>query len=127
MSKFTEQTDWHKPQGAGYVTTATLEWEVGRKGSGLWGRVPVGFPFDKSVPRALRPLRRLKRFWRYFRIFDPHEPSHLKAAALHDWALADGWDRVAAAALFNDALKASGVGVIERLAMTIGVIVWKWK
>jgi len=34
---------------------------------------------------------------------------------------------VASAALFNDALKASGVGSIERFAMTVGVIMWKWK
>lgn len=115
MSKFTDQTNWHQPQGAGYITTAPLEWEVGRKGSGLWVRVPVGMCFDVSVPRPLRL------------VFNPHDPRYLKAAALHDYALALGWDRVSAAALFNDALKAMGVGKMERLAMTVGVIVWRWK
>jgi len=115
LSKFTDQTDWHEPMLAGYVTTAPLEWEVGRNRSGLWVRVPVGMYFDVSVPWAVR--------W----LFKPTNPRYRKAAALHDWALADKWDRVAAAALFNDALAATGVGKIERLAMTIGVIVWKWK
>jgi len=47
----------------------------------------------------------------------------LKAAALHDHALASKWDRVCSAALFADALKADGVSRRTRLAMTIGVIV----
>ena len=115
MSIFTDQSDWHKPQGDAYVTTAVLQWEVGKIGSGLWVRVPWGFAFDMSVPWWLR--------W----LFSPHNPRYLKAAALHDWALFDNWDRVASAALFNDALKASGVGSIERFAMTVGVIMWKWK
>jgi hypothetical protein len=115
LSKFTDAENWHEPQGAGYVTTAPLEWEIGKVGSGLWVGVPVGMYFDVSVPRWLR--------W----LFNPTNPHYHKAAALHDWALADGWDRVASAALFNDALDATGVGKIERLAMTIGVIVWMWK
>jgi hypothetical protein len=77
--------------------------------------VPHGFGFDVSVPRGLR--------W----LFDPHDPRYLKAAALHDYAFWEGWDRVAAAAVFHAALRASGVGSIERLAMTIGVIVWRWR
>jgi hypothetical protein len=115
LSKFTDQTDWHKPQGAGYVTTAVLEWEVGKVGSGLWVRVPWGFAFDVSVPWFAR--------W----LFKPTDTRYRKAAALHDYALSLGWDRVASAALFNDALKAGGVGSVERFAMTVGVIVWKWK
>jgi hypothetical protein len=115
LSKFTDQSNWYKPFGAGYVTTDTLEWEVGKVGSGLWLRVLWGFAFDVSVPLALR--------W----LFNPRDPRYHKAAALHDYALAQGWDRVASAAVFNDALKAGGVGSVERFAMTVGVIAWKWK
>lgn len=114
MSAFTEQTDWHEKQGAGYITTAPLDWEVGRKGSGLWLRVPVGTFFDVSVPRFVH--------W----LFSPHDARYRKAAALHDYALADGWDRVSAAAAFADALKAGGVGRLERLTMVFGVIVWRF-
>lgn len=114
MSAFTDQANWAKPEGAGYITTAPLSWEVGRIGSGLWVRVPVGFAFDVSVPWLLR--------W----IFDPHDPRYRKAAALHDYTLSLHWDRVSAAAAFADALAACGVGRIERLAMVLAVIVWHW-
>ena len=101
--------------GAGYITTAPLFWELGRKGSGLWLQVEPGFGFDVSVPVLLR--------W----LFDPHDPRYLKAAALHDFALLDGWDRVSAAAAFAGALAAVGVGRGERLAMVLAVIVWRWR
>jgi len=117
LSKFTEQTNWHGPRGprGGYLTTAELVWEIGKVGSGLWLRVRPDFYFDVSVPLLVR--------W----LFDPSDPRYRKASALHDYALSLGWDRVASAAVFNSALKASGVGSVERLAMTLGVISWRWK
>lgn len=127
MSRFTSQRDWCRPEGAGYVATSELIWEVGVIGSGHWLIVPVGFYFDKSVPWPLRGLGRLKRFWKYFRVFDAHEPLHLEAAAAHDRALALGWDRLSAAGVFNDALNAKRIGRFERLFMALGVIVWRWK
>lgn len=114
VSSFTQTDNWHKAFGAGYVTTASLQWEIGKVGSGLLVVVHEGFAFDVSVPWFAR--------W----AFNPTDTRYRKAAALHDWALSEGWDRVAAAALFNDALNASGVGGVERLAMTIGVILWRW-
>ncbi len=68
-----------------------------------------------SVPRGLR--------W----LFDPHNPKYLKAAALHDYALDQGWDRVSAAATFDAGLKASGVNRITRLIMVLGVIVFRFR
>lgn len=115
MSTFTDRTDWCERLGKGYITTAPLSWEVGRIGSGLTLTVPVGKPFDVSVPRFVR--------W----IFRPHDPRYRKAAALHDYTLADGWDRVSAGAAFADALKASGVGWLERLMMVLGVIAFRWR
>jgi hypothetical protein len=115
LSAFTEQRDWAKREGTGDVTTSDLAWEVGCKGSGLWMRVPSNYYFDVSVPWFAR--------W----LFRKSDLRYSKAAALHDYALDSGWDRVSSAALFNDALTACGVGKVERLAMTLGVIVWRWK
>ena len=114
MSRFTRAYDWAERHGAGYVTTKPLAWEIGRKGSSLWLRVPVGTRFDVSTPRLLR--------W----LFSPHNPRYLKAAALHDYALASGWDRISAAAAFAEALKASGVRRVTRLVMVLGVVVFKF-
>lgn len=114
MSAFTEIRDWAVRQGSSYITTKQVAWEIGRKGSGLWLRVPAGFVFNMSIPYPLR--------W----LWSPHDPRYLKAAALHDFALADGWDRVSAAAAFSEALKASGVSWFTRLVMVLGVIVFKF-
>jgi len=114
VSVFTVAHDWADRLGAGYITTKPLGWEVGRKGSGLWLVVPPHYPFDVSVPRALR--------W----LFSPHNPRFLKAAALHDFALVDGWDRVSAAAAFSEALRASGVRRATRLVMVLGVVTFKF-
>ena len=115
MSAFTGVRDWAERQGRGYITVKFVRWEIGAIGSGLWLNVPPGFSFDVSVPRALR--------W----LFSPHNPQYLKAAALHDYALSLGWDRVSAAAAFSEALRASGVGRLERLVMVLGVVVFKFK
>ncbi|WP_298491525.1 DUF1353 domain-containing protein [uncultured Maritimibacter sp.] len=117
MSLYTDApADWCEPIGGGdYVTRGALLWEIGRIGSGLWVGVPVGYRFDVSVPRAL--------WW----VIDPNDPRFLKAAALHDFALGDRWSRVAAAALFAEALAADGVGRWVRLAATLAVICWRWK
>ena len=102
--------NWAAPTGDGkYVVIAPLKWDVGRKGSGLTVEVPVGFRFDFSAP------------------IGRHNPRFRRAAALHDWALNDGWRRPAAAGLFEDALSADGVGRVQRLAMTLVVLIWKWR
>ena len=115
MSAYTGAIGWHRATLGGYVTTAPLVWEVGRKGSQLVVTVPPDWFFDVSVPGFLR--------W----AFSPDDPRYLKAAALHDWLLVDGWSRVAAGAVFHDALRADGVGPLRRLAMWIAVSVWRWE
>jgi len=91
-----------------------LSWEIGCKGSGLWVEVPAGFLFDVSVPRGL--------WW----AMSPHDPKYLRAAALHDYLLSLGWDRVTSAAAFAAGLKASRVGKVRRLVLTVLVIAWRW-
>jgi len=115
VTPYTAAHDWSERQGRGYITVKFVRWEIGAIGSGLWLNVPPGFSFDVSVPRALR--------W----LFSPHNPQYLKAAALHDYALSLGWDRVSAAAAFSEALRASGVPRLERLVMVLGVVVFKFK
>lgn len=117
MSLFTELTDWCEPIGGiRYRTLKELCWEVGRKGSGLWVRVPPGYEFDVSIPKLLR--------W----ALNPHNPQYLKAGALHDYLLHVAlWERVSSAAAFSDALSAEGVGRLKRLAMVLAVISWNWR
>ena len=116
MSRYTALHDWATPlPGSRWRVARPVRWEIGREGSGLWLVVPVGYVFDVSVP-----------WWLGWAV-DPRDARYLKAAALHDWALDDGWDRVSAAAVFADALKADGVGRTLRLAMTIAVIAWNFE
>lgn len=102
-------------QGARYRLTADLPWEIGRPGSGLALVVPAGTAFDVSIPWALR------------RWLDPHNPRFLRAAALHDHALALGWDRVTAAALFHAALKSDQVRPALRCLMFLAVALYRWR
>lgn len=105
-----------KRHNEAYYTTEPVEWEIGVKGSGLWLTIPANFSFDVSVPWFAR--------W----IFDPHDPRYRLAACLHDYALHKlGWSRVAAASIFEQGLRAAHVGPVERLVMTLGVILWKWR
>ena len=116
MSAFTEAAGWYKPaEGITYVTTKPLTWEIGMEGSGLFYTVPVGAVFDVSIPWGLR--------W----VLDPRDPRFHKAACIHDHMLEAGWDRPSAGGAFHAALKASGVGILTRLAMFFAVTLWKWR
>lgn len=115
MSKFTEARGWYRRVSLDdYQTVKPLPWEIGAKGSNLWLTAPIGFRFDVSVPWFLR--------W----CLNPHDARFLKAAALHDYALSLGWDRVSAAAAFSEALRADGVARTTRLLMVAAVITWNW-
>ena len=117
MSAYTASSEWCEPVGATgfYRVVDPVIWEVGAKGSGLLVHVPKGSVFDISVPRALR--------W----ILSPHDRRVLKAAALHDYLLGRGWDRVTAAAAFHDAMAADGVGRRRRLGLWLAVSIWRWR
>jgi len=105
----------HLAEGRAFRVLAPLTWHVGAKGSGLSVTVPTGFTFDASVP-----------WWgRWYQ--DPLDPKLRRASALHDWALANGWRRIPAASLFEDALYADGVGRVRRLILSLAVIVNKWR
>ncbi|MGR3626808.1 MAG: DUF1353 domain-containing protein [Limimaricola sp.] len=106
--------DWCAPVGGTlYTTTGPLTWGIGRK-SGPPITVPPGFAFDVSIPRPL------------WLAFSPHDPRYLRAAAIHDWLLTDGWWRVTAGAVFLEALRADGVGRIRRLLMWLAVSLYRW-
>lgn len=116
MSQYTALTDWYEPDPRRFHwrTTKRVRWEIGTEGSNLWLQVPAGFLFDISVP-----------WWLWWAV-QPDNPRFMKAACLHDYALRVGWSRVAAAAVFAEALKADGVRSLKRLLSVLAVIVWKW-
>lgn len=62
-----------------YVVVQPVEWWIGKKHSGWKFTVPVGRAFESSVPPALR--------W----AFSPDDPYFLKAAAVHDMLLEEGY------------------------------------
>ena len=113
MSKFTDLENWYDPISRS--TTKTLEWDIGRLGSGFTIQVPVGFSFEMSVPKWLT--------W----LVDPTAPKYQKAACLHDYSLEVlRFDRVSSASLFADALRSESVNGGVILAMTFAVIIWNW-
>lgn len=115
MSTFTILTDWYSVVGSKLVVEKPLAWEVGCLGSGLFVTVPLGFNFDVSVPRGLR--------W----FVSPLDSRLFKAAALHDYALGVGWDRVSSAALFSEALATEKIHKFKRLLLVVAVIAWNWR
>jgi len=114
VSQYTKAAFWCEPFDGGFKTTDWLSWHIGRVDSGQRLTVPPGFYFDVSVPFLLH--------W----LFDPHDPRYLKAAALHDWGLCDGWDRRTIGAIFHEALLADGVPAWRRLLMWLAVSVRRY-
>ncbi|GGG63833.1 hypothetical protein GCM10011415_07890 [Salipiger pallidus] len=116
MSAYTELTGWHRPVGGiAFEAIAPVRWELGVKGSDLWVIVPTGFVFDCSVPRWL--------CW----AADPLDTRYRKASCLHDYLLVEGWGRVAAGAVFHDALQADGVPPARRIAMWLAVSLFRYR
>lgn len=115
MSAYTRHDDVYHLCDARYVLARDLIWELGRKGSGFEYVVPAGFVFDVSVPPVLR--------W----LFSPHDMRFLKAAALHDHMLENGWNRVEAAGPFERALAADGTPLWRRLLMFLAVALYQYR
>jgi hypothetical protein len=74
--ELTPETSWCCKGGArGYVTTAPVEWWIGKRNSMWLLTVPAGREFESSVPWCLN--------W----LFSPDDPFFLKSAAIHDMLL----------------------------------------
>lgn len=114
MSAYTDHFGAVAITGIDYKLTAPLTWRIGHI-DGPPVTVPADFVFQVSTPWFLR--------W----AFNPHDARFHKAAALHDWLLENGWDRVTSGAIFHEALKAGGVGMLRRKAMLLAVILWKFE
>jgi hypothetical protein len=99
--------------GIRFRLTEPLTWRVGAI-DGPIIVVDADFVFDVSVPRAFR--------W----LFNPLDRRYLKAAALHDWLLEYGWDRITAGAVFHQALRADGVSAWRRIVMLLAVQLYKF-
>lgn len=116
MSDYTSLPgDWYDRVGDDYRTNRSIRWQIGRVGSGYLYAVPPGYLFDVSIPCWARV------------VFSRHDRRYLKAACLHDHMLDSGWDRVTAAAIFHQALRADGVGRLRRLVMFLAVSVYKFR
>jgi hypothetical protein len=76
-----------------YILEEKIIWGIGFKNNPNKEIVPEGFMFDVSIPLCLG--------W----LFDRNNPKYFKAAALHDYLLEIGYDRVSAAGAFNHGLK----------------------
>jgi len=114
MSDFTHSTvTFTFVGGIEYRLNKDLVWNIGHP-NGPQYLVPAGFTFEVSIPPFL--------YW----LYSPHERTYLKAAALHDHMLENGWDRITAGAQFHQALKSDGVGRIRRLSMWLAVSLWRY-
>ena len=100
-----------KPKGDKWELTAPLCFEIGKKGSKLWVCSPDGFITDlASIPWFAR--------W----AFKTSDARYAKASTLHDYTLELGWNRIASAALFADALLADGVSYWRVVIMGLAVL-----
>jgi len=66
---------------------------LGKKGAAHPLIIPHGFEFESSVPRGLR--------W----VLSPDDPRFLKAAAVHDWLLENGYQTDFADSQWRDAAR----------------------
>jgi hypothetical protein len=114
MSRYTDAISVI-PDGDGYKLAYAVRWDIGAPGSGVTYTVPAGFRFDVSIPWFAR--------W----LFSPQDRRFLKAAALHDHMLLNGWNRIEAGATFHEALKADSVVRWKRLAMFLAVALWRYR
>jgi hypothetical protein len=114
--RYTKAKDWCAPvSGIVYRTLVPVVWHIGHARSPYRVIVPAGRRFDVSIPRPFRL------------IFKPHDPRYLKAAVLHDEMLHHlGFSRLTAGAEFEQALRADGVPVLERLLMWQAVSLFKY-
>lgn len=71
---------WCRKGGSrGYVLVAPIVWHLGKKDSGHILTIPKGTEFESSVPWVLR--------W----LWSVDDPYFLKAAAIHDFMLENGY------------------------------------
>ena len=98
-----------------YFITEPIVWDVGFKGNKNKETVPKNYTFDVSIP------------WFARLVFDRHNRKYFKAAALHDYLLEIGYDRISAAGAFNHGLKAEKVNLLTRFIMTAAVFIHKFK
>lgn len=106
-----ENCQWTKV-GDNYKLTQDLTWEVGKKNSGLLTIIPKGFSFESSVPKPL--------WW----LWSPDDPYFLKAAAIHDWLLENGYRPAFAAGEWYDAAKSVHAPRLRRLFGFMAVALW---
>lgn len=116
MSQFSSPDQWSEPIGGiRYRTTRPIDWGIGTPQSKLRMQIPVGRPFDVSVPKGLR--------W----LIDPHAPQYRLAGVIHDELLhVHNWTRMRAGGEFHDALRAGGTHHALAVAMWLVVSIFRY-
>jgi hypothetical protein len=115
MSGYSDCFSLSPAPGGLWRLDCALQWEVGKKGSGLWVLVPPGFETDlASIPFWAR-------LW-----FNPADARFAKASALHDYLVAKGWAPPSASAVFAEALVADGVGRWRASIMGLAVLIYAY-
>lgn len=100
-----------------WVTVGDIRFEHGRGGSGFVDTIEGGWPTDMaSIPRWLA--------W----LVNPFDPQTARAAAIHDWMLAKGYEQRVAAGEFYRQLALDNVRLRKRIAYYLAVLVasTKW-
>jgi hypothetical protein len=94
-------------------SSAPVDWEIGRQGSGRWITIPAGRQFESSVP-----------WWAWFFI-SRDDPRFLLAALVHDHMLEAGlYGRPQAAAEWYDGALAGGAPRWKAKLAYVAVAAW---
>ena len=94
---------WCKQGGSrGWIVVKQVNWEIGKKGSDWDFHVEVGREFESSVPWFLK--------W----VLDPNDPYFLKAAAIHDKLIEEGYRRPFCDAEWLDATRSVKAPKLKR-------------
>lgn len=94
-----------------YRMTVTMTWDIGQRGSGWVLNIPEGSEFESSVPRGLH--------W----ALSPHDPYFLKAAAVHDTLLEQGFRRAFADSQWYEAALSEGAPPVKTRIIYLGMVI----
>lgn len=113
----TPKLNWCERAGhVRYITTRLRPLHLPDFSSDPVAVVPVGYPFDASIPLLCRG------------IVSPHDPRVLGAACFHDWLVHNArWQRELADAVFEITLKQDGVSPKLARAMGFAVSTFGWE
>ena len=96
-----------------YKVDAGFAWEIGKKNSGWFLRIPAGTEFESSVPR----------FFHWF--LSPDDQRFLKAACVHDTLLEKGYTRAFADSQWFEVNMSEHTPRIKTLLAYLGMVLYR--